>query len=390
MTGERTQPSLWRSAQIRSLFVISFAGLASFSLTLSALPTWASEFHSNSVVGTITGVMLGVTVLTQLGAARMLRQWSARRLLVIGSLLLGAPTPMYLLSTELSVLYGLSAIRGVGFAIVTVVAALAIPRAAPADRQGEAIGIFGLSAAIPMMIGIAGGASLTIDGNFAVVAWLGALPLVALGVARWVDPARPGPAPALARGVIRRLLLPAGLLLAVTTAGGGIVTVLPLRLGDQTAAIALICFGATGMIVRWRIGAVTDRVGHRVALPGLIAAGVIGLVVVAAGLSSSVALLYLGAGLFGIAYGGIQTVTLDLSYRRVPRDAGPTASAVWNAAFDGGTALGSSLLGFTAAGLGGPSWTFVGAAIAVAAVGALALPIATPRRASLPVGKDLA
>lgn len=381
--------SLWRIAEIRAVFVLSFAGLTSFSVTLAALPAWARQLgHPEGVVGTITGVMLAATVVTQLLTAGLLRRWSVRTLLVAGSLLLGLPTPLYLLAHDLWAFYALSAVRGVGFAVVTVVAALAIPRAAPPERRGEAIGIFGLSAAVPMMVGISGGAALTLGGSFAAVALLGALPVLALVVARGVPAEVAGVAGSTAISrVLSMLALPAGLLLVTTAAGGGLVTLLPLQRPDgAVAAAALLAFGAVGMMARWRVGPVLDRVGPRLVLPVLVACGVAGLVVVGVGLASSAAVLVGGAALFGVAYGGLQTVTLDLSYRAVHDRDAPAVSAVWNAAFDAGTGAGSAMLGFVAGTAWGGGGALVVGAVAVALVGAAAS--LAPRRVPAMEGPD--
>lgn len=370
--------SLWQIAEIRAVFAMSCAGLTSFSLTLAALPAWAaSAGHTESVVGTITGVMLAVTVLTQLSSARLMRRFSTRGLLVLGSVLLGLPTPLYLISTELWWLYLLSAVRGVGFAIITVVAALAIPRAAPAHRRGEAIGIFGLSAAIPMMLATAGGAALTLNGSFALVAALGAVPVATLVAAPWVNPTPLGSAEATGIGPVGllRLLLPSGVLFVVTVAGGGLVTIVPLAgLGSGGAAAALLVYGGAGMVVRWRIGHLTDRIGHRMVYLVLLAAGVAGLALAAHGLlTGTTATLYAGAAAFGATYGGMQTVTLDLAFAAVPEPGAPTASAVWNAGFDGGTAAGAAFLGFVAGSVwGGPGALALGG-VAVAVMGLVGL-----------------
>src|SRR5699024_1280704 len=177
------------------------------------------------------------------------------------------------------------------------------PRAAPAHRRGEAIGIFGLSAAIPMMLATAGGAALTLNGSFALVAALGAVPVATLVAAPWVNPTPLGSAEATGIGPVGllRLLLPSGVLFVVTVAGGGLVTIVPLAgLGSGGAAAALLVYGGAGMVVRWRIGHLTDRIGHRMVYLVLLAAGVAGLALAAHGLlTGTTATLYAGAAAFG-------------------------------------------------------------------------------------------
>lgn len=370
--------SLWRSPTIRAVFVTTLAGFTGFSATLGALPLWAAQHgHAPGVVGTLTGVLLAATVATQLAAGALMRRWSARGLLVTGALLMGAPAPLYLVATDLPALYALSVVRGVGFALLTVVGAVVIPRAAPRGRQGEAIGIYGLSAALPHMLVVPAATALTLGGRFTVVACTAALPLLVPLVARRLPDdvvGAAGEAGVLGR-TARRLVLPATTLFLVTLCGGGLVTVLPLQLPDgAVATVALFAYGATGTLARWRVGHLTDRVGTRVVTPVLLAAGTAGLVALALGLAAGGAVpLVAGAALFGVAFGALQSTTLDVSLARVPAHAAPSASSVWNAAFDAGTAAGAALLGFLAGTwLGGPAALGVGA-LGLAVVGVVAL-----------------
>ncbi|WP_066586808.1 MFS transporter [Cellulomonas timonensis] len=388
MTATSTEArSLWRSSTVRALFATNLLGFVSFSATLGALPLRAAQHgHPEAVVGTVTGVMLTVTVATQLVAGSLMRRWGVRTLLLVGAVLMGAPSPLYLVASDLGSLYVLSAFRGVGFALLTVVGAVAIPRAAPRQRQGEAIGIYGLSAAIPNMLVVSAATALTLDGRFAVVAWLAAAPLLAPLVARGLPADRVGAGPGPGTGgqgslvpTLRRLLLPTVTLFLVTLCGGGLVTVLPLQRPDgAVVAVALLVYGATGTIARWRVGHVTDRHGHRLVTPLLLATGAAGLAAVALGLGGggaggATAALVAGAGLFGVAFGALQSVTLDVSLARVPTAHAPTASSVWNAAFDGGTAAGAALRGYLAGtAVGGPAAMGAGA-LGLALVGVLAV-----------------
>ena len=109
-------------------------------------------------------------------------------------------------------------------------------------------------------------------------------------------------------------------------------------------------------------------VGHRVVQPALAALAVVSLVAAALGLATgSTASLALGAGLFGVSFGALQTTTLDVSMRRVPQDPS-TVSAVWNMAFDGGTAAGAAVIGFIAGTALGAGWAMGLGAAGVAVV----------------------
>ncbi len=91
------------------------------------------------------------------------------------------------------------------------------------------------------------------------------------------------------------------------------------------------------------------------------AAGGVGLGGVAlclVGGSSYDVVLVVAVLVFGLGYGAVQNITLVIAFARAGAAGAPTASAVWNAAFDAGTALGAFGVGALAdTGLGLP-WSF--------------------------------
>jgi predicted MFS family arabinose efflux permease len=67
----------------------------------------------------------------------------------------------------------------------------------------------------------------------------------------------------------------------------------------------------------------------------------------------------------------VQNLTLLTAFARAGEGGATAASAMWNASFDAGTAVGALVLGLVAAGVGLP-WTYV----LVSGVLLLALPLA--------------
>jgi predicted MFS family arabinose efflux permease len=304
--------------------------------------------------------------------------------LSLGLLALGAPTPAFLLDQHLPWLLVLSGVRGAGFAVLTVVGAVLAVRVAPASRHGEAIGVYGLAIAVPNLVAVPAGTALTLAGHFDVVAWLAAASLLALPlVPRLVRvSAEPAAQAAPERGdrwaAVQATIPPSIALLVVTLAGGGLLTFLPIARPDGVVApVALLLFGATGAVARWRAGLLADRVGGRMLLPVALLASIAGLGGVAAGLAAATgsdALVLVSAAVFGAGFGATQNLTLVVAFARAGPAQVTTASAVWNGAFDAGTALGAVAVGAVAAGLGFPL-AFVGCAIVVVA----ALPLAGTR-----------
>jgi len=142
--------SLWRLPQMRQLLAISLLGFTSFCLTLAAVPTWAHAGGvAESAAGLPTTVMLASTVLTQAAVPRLVTRFGVGRTLAAGLVALGAPAPFCALSHQLAVLLPVAAVRGCGFAVLTVVGVTLTATVAPPDRHGESVGLYGLAIAVP-------------------------------------------------------------------------------------------------------------------------------------------------------------------------------------------------------------------------------------------------
>jgi len=127
---------------------------------------------------------------------------------------------------------------------------------------------------------------------------------------------------------------------------------------------------AVSTLARWAAGRIGDRHGHsRLLVPGVVLA-IAGTAALAA--TGSFATVLLGATAFGAGFGVLQNVTLALMYERAPRSAYSGVSAVWNAAYDLGMAVGA--IGF------GVLVPAVGFAAAFLLTAATMLPAVAPAR----------
>src|SRR5215213_10022924 len=296
-----------------------------------------------------------------------------RPVLVTGLLAMGLPSPLYVVHDGLAWICALSAVRGAGFAVLTVLGATLAARVAPPERRGESVGLYGLAIAIPNLVAVPAGVALVLDGHVGWLSWLAASPI--LGVllvpllVRSVAP-EPGPGPAgSGRAAALAALTPSAVLFMVTMAGGGLVTFLPIERPDGVlATVALLVFGVTGAVTRWRAGLLADRLGSRLLLPLALVVAAVGMVVTAAGLGSGAGWVLAGAAVFGAGYGATQNLTLVSAFARAGENGTTTASAMWNASFDAGTAAGALALGFLAAGIGLDRTYLVVAALLAAAV----------------------
>ncbi|MGY1651805.1 MFS transporter [Geodermatophilus sp. SYSU D01119] len=373
--GTTERASLWRLPAMRALVGATTLGFVSYCLTLASLPAYAvAGGASPDTAGVVTAVFLVVTIAVQAVVPALTARLGLGPVLAAGLVALGAPSPLYAVDDGVAWLSAVSAVRGAGFAVLTVLGAVLAAQVAPAERRGESIGLYGLAIAVPNLLAVPAGAALVLDGHAGWLAWLSASPVLALPLvpvlARSVH--WQGAAGGSSRAAVRAALAPSAVLLLVTLAGGGLVTFLPIERPDGVlATAALLVFGATGAVTRWRAGLLADRVGTRLLLPAGLLVAAAGLALVALGLGAGAGWVLAGAAVFGAGYGAVQNLTLVTAFARAGEGGSTAASAMWNASFDAGTAVGALALGLLAAGVGLP-WSYV----LVAGVLVVGLPLA--------------
>jgi predicted MFS family arabinose efflux permease len=374
---------VWRAPGMVDLAVMSMFGFSGYAALLAVAPLWVVEGGSTAAgAGLVNGVLLAATVLTQLAVPRALATWGTGRVLVTGLLLLGLPAPAYLLSDELGWVLGLSAVRGAGFGILTVVGSTVVAQLVPVSRRGAAIGVYGLSVAVPNLLLLPGSVPIVDRWGFAPVFWMGALPLLGVpAVVRLMpalsDAGRGGPSPA-ARGsrpsarAVLGIVPPTVVLFSVTMAGGALLTFSPQLAQPRTAALVLLIFGVTAALSRWLAGSVADRFGGQRFLAPILTCAAAAMAVCAWAVARGQDVpLVAAATVLGVCYGALQNLTLVVAFAAVEPSQLAAASAGWNIGFDAGTGLGSVLAGALAA-----AYSFPVALATLAALCLLAVPLA--------------
>lgn len=349
------------------LVVMTCAGFSGYALLLTVAPLWAVEGGATTAgSGLVNGVLLLFTVLTQLLVPRALQRFGWGLVLAVGLMLLGVPGVLLSLSDELGVVLALSAVRGVGFGVLTVTGSAAVAALVGAERRGEAIGSYGLAVAVPNLVLLPAGPWIAESIGFWVAFTLSALPLAGIPAALRLASALRLSAPDLHPGTTaspdprdpesaayRRLLRPMLLLLAVTLAGGAVITFTPQMVDSPSvAAGGLFLMGLSAAFSRWRVGVFADRYGAQRFLVPLVPLTGVGMALVSWSVASSdsvrVGSFMVAMLLVGLSYGGLQNLTLLISFTAVSRRHHNLASAVWNVGFDAGTALGSVAVGVIA------------------------------------------
>ncbi|GAA2731700.1 MFS transporter [Pedococcus aerophilus] len=378
-TPDAATGSVWRLPGMPALGLLSAFGFSGYAALLSVAPLWAVRGGADEAgSGLVNGVLLAATVVTQFAVPALLRRFGHGPVIAVGVLLMGAASPLYLLSDALGPVLALSAVRGIGFGILTVTGSAVAAHLVPVHRRGAAIGAYGLAVAVPNLVLLPASVAVAEHWGYGAVFALGALPVLAapfaFAVARALGPADrvTERTPRIDRGSALAVARPTAILFAVTMAGGGLLTFVPQIVGSGTAsAVVLLVLGIGTALCRWGAGHLSDRYGAERFLAPLLLTGVAGLATCAWGASrdGDLGLLLLGAALAGVAYGALQNLTLVVAFARVDPGHIPVASAGWNIGFDGGTAAGAVVVGAIATAAGFPAGLlFLAAACAAALV----------------------
>jgi MFS family permease len=360
--------------------VLAFAGvfasvLCCFSAIGAVLPILPRYVHGPLGSGDVAvGVVVGVFAITAVVGRPIggrLADSRGRRIVVIWGMLASAlGGVLYLLPAGIGGLVLARLVLGVGDGWVFTAGATWIVDLAPANRRGQAIGIFGLSIWGGLATGPVLGEALYSAGGYDLVWGFAAVaPLVGAVLARRVgDPHVPiTPAARGERGPLlpREVRMP-GLALALANIGYGTVAgFLVLALSDRGighGAAAFTAFAAAVVVSRLILGRLPDRVGPQATASGAFVAEAAGLVLIGsahAWWQAGLGAVVMGTG-FSLLFPSVALIVMD----RTGDAARGTAMGALTAFFDVGVGLGAPLAGAVAALAGYPAAFYVAAACA--------------------------
>ncbi|SNS97888.1 Predicted arabinose efflux permease, MFS family [Asanoa hainanensis] len=368
MTATPVRPRLV-TRPLMLLSAADFLGLTSFYALLSVVPAYVS---GGVGAGLATGTLMLTTVAAELALPRLVARFGYRAVLAAGLLLLGLPALALPFSAGLPMVLAVCVLRGAGLAAIFVVCGAWGAELVPAQRRGEGLGLLGVVAGVPAIVGMPAGLWLATQVGFDAVFVAGAV-LALLGLAAL--PTLPGgTGQGDATGVVAALRTPALVRPSIVFAGaamlsGIVATFLPQALphtGEGFVAIALLVHAVTGTAARWWAGVFGDRHGaHRLLVPGVVtgAAGLAVLVVT----THPVAVL-IGMAVFGAGFGTVQNASMAVLLQATSPSRYGVVTALWSVAYDTGFGAGALGFGLLATTTGYPVGFAAAAALSVAAL----------------------
>ena len=345
------------------LRMVSIVGCSiSFYLPLAVVPAYTQPEGSVDDAGLATGALLVATVTFELLTPRIAGLLGLRWTLAAGLFLLGAPALLLLTTATPNTIIVISLLRGVGFALAVVAGGALTAALLPEVRRGEGLAVVGLAGGLSSLVALPVGLWVSARWGFApvfmVTAAAALLPIITVPGLTGRHDARADMVRHIWLDLRNPLIVrPAALFATTTTACGVLVTFLPMAMTSDApwaAPIALFFQPAAATAARLWSGRRGDRVGHEQLLVSGALAAATGMAMV--GATDSTTIVVAGSATFGAGYGVMQNATLAMMCARVPSSGFGTVSAIWNAAYDVGMAIGAigvgllvPLIGFRAA-----------------------------------------
>jgi MFS family permease len=367
MLADSLRPAHLRGLRERRPAVSAFAGVFGATLlcflaigaVLPVLPRYVTGpvGAGDLAVGLVVGAFAATAFVGRPIGGRLADRRGRRSVVLAGLLICAVAGALLFLPFGVAGLVVARLVIGLGDGWVFTAGVTWIVDLAPAERRGQAIGIFGLAIWGGLTIGtVLGEAVYAVGGFEAVWAFATLSPLAGLLVARTVpDHHRPpageaGAAPPSAPLLPRAALRP-GVALALANVGYGTMAgFVVLHLDAQgigSGALVFTAFAASVVVTRLFLGRLPDRIGPRRSAFFAALAQAAGLALVAVAPSIAVALggaLVMGAGTSLI----FPSLAL-LVVRRVDDAGRGAAMGAFTAFFDAGVGIGAPLAGAVAA-----------------------------------------
>jgi predicted MFS family arabinose efflux permease len=375
----------------RAVLLASGQGFAGMFMLFAVLPVLGSQSLGAVGAGLATTAFMITTVITQVFVPTLMARFAPGPLFAASLLLLGLPAVAYLLDLPAGLFLAITAIRGIGFGLLTIVSVSLAAHYADPARQGAAQGFLGLVTSLSGVATPGIGLWLLDNTARAIPLTLGVIiPLIGLVFLGPILRASPRP-------ISRRhdrsagprtpvslwLFLPVFVFLPSAIVYGALYTFLPLE--SAVAPIALIAVGVGYVLGRSTGGRLVDIWSmSAVLIPAtLIGAAAIAMI----GLVSSDIVDIAMAAILGATIGAGGTAALTGMLHVVEPSLFGLVSMSWNITFDAGILLSGILIGVVIATAG---FTVAMSVLAIwLAVASLIAIVALPRMRGLRDGSHL-
>ena len=333
----------------RAVLLASGPGFAGMFVLFAVLPVIGSQSMGAVGAGLATTAFMATTVITQLFVPTLLTRLQPGVLFAASLVLLGIPSIAYLIDLPAALFLAITAIRGIGFGLLTIVSVSLAAHYADPLRQGAAQGALGLVTSLSGVATPGIGLWLLENTTRGVPVLLGVVvPLIGLGFLRPVFAASPNPvsnrhdpSQGTREPISMWLFVPVFVFLPSAIVYGALYTFLPLE--SSVAPIALIAVGLGYVLGRSTGGRLVDVSSMSAVLIPATFIGAAAIVILGVVTSDFVDIAM--SAILGATIGAGGTAALTGMLHLVEPSRFGLVSMSWNMTFDGGILLSGILIG---------------------------------------------
>lgn len=333
--------------------VAAFVFFGAFHVIVPVLPLYIEAIGGSATeIGLVIGSFTISSFLIRLLVGPRLDARGRRGVLLGGMVSFAVGMALLIPANSVVAVFLVRIFQGIGWGATNTALNTLIADMAPANRRGEAIGVFGAVLNVAMAIGPAVGLALTVTTGFlgvfviatglSIVAFLASLPVVETRKQTRGTAGLPE-VTGLDRYFNREVLQPSVTMFLVALTFGAMMPFLPVYAGAETIGIFYVVYAVTLLASRPVTGRMSDVFGRKVVLAPSIGVAAVG--VFALSLSSELPAVLATAVLYGIGFGAVFPTLSALTVDLCAVNRRGTAMATLTAAFDMGVAVGSMLFG---------------------------------------------
>ena len=296
----------------------------SFYLILPVMPLYvASLGGTSSQIGLIIGLFAFMAMVLRPPAGWLIDTRGTRPILVAGMSVFLLASLGYIATTGVQAILALRLFHGIGMGLFPTAATVVIAELAPPLRRGEAMGWFGITNSLGLILGPVLGPAIAARLGFPPLFLLAAgIAAVGVGCIYLVpageQPVRASRLPRPGDLFSRAAVLPSLILLLLYIPYGAVVAFIPLvstTRGLVNPGIFYAAFAVAMLLVRAKAGELSDRRGRpAVIVPGMCVTALSFLVL---GLTEGPVGVLVGAVILGIGFGSAQPALMALTADRV-------------------------------------------------------------------------
>ncbi|WP_438347528.1 MFS transporter [Paenibacillus sp. FA6] len=355
---------LWTN-QYLIIILLSLVMFSSFYMITAGFPIFVSTISDNpAIAGIMTTTLMLASLITRFFASIIIQKVNMKLLLIISLLYFLGTIGLTFVNDSIVFLIFIRALQGIGFCMLTSLVFTISSNIVPKSRLGEGIVFFAMSTSVGTTLGPLIAISYLANYSFRsmMMLTLGLMFIAFLcsfftknTVKKEKERQQATNKEPFYRYMFdKRVLLPSILVAFNYMALAGTVNFMgafgkEINVGGSISQF-FIAQGIAMILIRAFSGKIFDRFGHRILIiPGAIS-GAVGLILL--GFSTSMWMVLVSGGLFGIAFAILHPIIQAWALTLVPPEKKATANSMLLIFIDFGLAIGSVGLGFLAKSVG--------------------------------------